>query len=158
MEASEDARRVYGDILFHPHHRSETHPPMPLRDRAAQFSAYDALAGYYDMIAEEERITEAETELDENARELLNQKLLLIADAAEEGQRPMISFVRFVPDGRKAGGSYESISERVRQIDLLKRCVVLERKEGRAGRYAEIGFDEIRGIHGTLVDSLDTLT
>ena len=46
MENREDARLVYADIIDHPHHRSLTRAHMPMGDRAAQFSAYDALAGY----------------------------------------------------------------------------------------------------------------
>lgn len=41
---------AYDDILHLPHHRSEKHPPMSMRDRAAQFSSFRALAGYEDAI------------------------------------------------------------------------------------------------------------
>ena len=113
MEASEDPRIVYADILYHPHHQSEKRAHMPLADRAAQFSAYDALAGFFDMIDEEERFTEAETELDENARELLDRKLQRIAEAIRRGEQPRVCFTVFVPDERKAGGSYREITESV---------------------------------------------
>ena len=67
MKASEDPRIVYADIIDHPHHQSQTRAHMSLYDRAAQFSAFDALAGYSEMIVEEARLTENEAVLDENA-------------------------------------------------------------------------------------------
>ena len=38
--------RDYDDIIALPHHVSDVHPPMPRRDRAAQFSSFAALTGY----------------------------------------------------------------------------------------------------------------
>ena len=156
MEPSEDPRIVYGDILYHPHHQSEKRAHMPLADRAAQFSAYDALAGFFDMIDEEERVTEEETELDENARELLNRKLRRIGEVIEAGERPQVSFTIFVPDERKAGGSYREISERVRQIDLAGKKIVLDRREGRGGLYATVDIARVLSICSPVTDGFDT--
>ena len=36
----------YDDIIHLPHHVSQNHPQMPLRDRAAQFAPFAALTGY----------------------------------------------------------------------------------------------------------------
>ena len=155
MEPSEDPRVVYADIIHHPHHRSETRAHMPLRDRAAQFSAYDALAGYYDMIAEEERTTEAALELDENARELLDRKLRAVDEALSAGLRPVLTFTVFIPDERKAGGRYEQRVETVRQIDPVKQRIVLDRREGRGGQYAFLEIEHIAAIRGETVDRPD---
>ena len=156
MEDSEDPRIVYADIIDHPHHQSEKRAHMPLPDRAAQFSAYDALAGFFDMIDEEERVTERETELDENARELLNRKLQRIEEAIEAGERPQVSFKVFVPDARKTGGSYQEITEAVRQIDMTGQKIVLNRREGRGGLYAAVDIRRILSIRCELTDGLDT--
>ena len=43
-----EVQQKYGDILNLPHHVSETHPPMPIADRAAQFAPFAALTGYID--------------------------------------------------------------------------------------------------------------
>ena len=40
----------YDKILEMPHHTSATHKPMPLYNRAAQFSPFAALTGYEDII------------------------------------------------------------------------------------------------------------
>ena len=41
--------RDYDDIITLPHHVSDVHPPMPRRDRAAQFSSFAALTGYEEI-------------------------------------------------------------------------------------------------------------
>ena len=57
-----EVQRKYGDILGLPHHVSETHPPMPRADRAAQFAPFAALTGYKEAIEETERIAEEKVE------------------------------------------------------------------------------------------------
>lgn len=47
-----DRKNEYEDILYLPHHISETHPRMSIADRAAQFSPFQALIGYGDVIRE----------------------------------------------------------------------------------------------------------
>ena len=57
-----EVQQKYGDILNLPHHVSETHPPMPTADRAAQFTPFAALNGYKEAIEETERIAEEKVE------------------------------------------------------------------------------------------------
>lgn len=57
-----EVQRKYGDILGLPHHVSETHPPMPTADRAAQFAPFAAMTGYKEAIEETERIAEEKVE------------------------------------------------------------------------------------------------
>ena len=59
MGEEKDPRIVYADIIDRPHHEPVTRPRMPLQNRAAQFSAFDALAGFSDMIAEKTRAINA---------------------------------------------------------------------------------------------------
>ena len=42
----------YEKILEMPHHTSATRKPMPLYNRAAQFSPFAALTGYEDIISD----------------------------------------------------------------------------------------------------------
>ena len=58
----------YDDIIDLPHPEPQTHPRMPMRDRAAQFAPFAALTGYDAAIREnarltQERIAPAEAEL-----------------------------------------------------------------------------------------------
>lgn len=57
-----EVQQKYGDILNLPHHVSETHPPMPIADRAAQFAPFAALTGYKEAIEETERLVEKKIE------------------------------------------------------------------------------------------------
>lgn len=57
-----EVQQKYGDILNLLHHVSETHPPMPIADRAAQFAPFAALTGYKEAIEETERLAEKKIE------------------------------------------------------------------------------------------------
>lgn len=57
-----EVQQKYGDILNLPHHVSETHPPMPIADRAAQFAPFAVLTGYKEAIEETERLAEKKIE------------------------------------------------------------------------------------------------
>ncbi|MBQ9631858.1 MAG: hypothetical protein IJV04_02940 [Lachnospiraceae bacterium] len=128
---------------------------MPLYDRAAQFAAFDALAGFSDMISEEQRETGKKLELGETELEKLNQKLNLIADVIADGTNPTVSITYFVPDAHKAGGSYVTITDAVKRVDTVNRKVVLMSTKGRGRVNNTIDFSAISGISGELVDYLD---
>lgn len=155
MMDSENPRIVYADIIDHPHHQSETRAHMTLYDRAAQFSAFDALAGYSDMIAEEARVTEQKVELDKDVVELLNKKLAQIADTIKDGQYPSITFRFFDPDERKTGGKYKEEMGVATKVDPIAQKVVLRQGEGLTKKEAEINFKDIIEIYGECVDFFD---
>ena len=115
--------RKYDDILFEPHHVSATRGRMSCRDRAAQFAPFAALTGFDGAIAETARLTEDRIELDECEKGALNEQLQRIQ--AHIRLRPEITFTRFLPDERKAGGAYVRVTGRVKRIDELARAVVL---------------------------------
>lgn len=146
MTHAEDARIVYADIIGHEHHRSETRPHMSMYDRAAQFSSFDALAGYSEMIAEEARWTETAVEPDESVREQLGAELAALFDRIAAGAKPRVRFTVFVPDERKSGGSHMILTERVKQIDTIAQRVILERRTERSGSNRWIAFSSITEI------------
>ena len=114
----------YDDIINLPHHVSVTHTPMPVADRAAQFSPFAALTGYEDAIDETARLTQEWVELDENEKEHLNEKLQQIRD--QLSIHPQAMFTYFEPDQKKQGGAYLTIEGRVKKIEELRGAFLME--------------------------------
>ena len=131
-----DARTEYADIIDRAHPVSAKHPPMSRLNRAAQFAPFAALTGYDDLIRESERETDACTELDESRVEALNRTLVWLLRQADP---PEASFTFFIPDGKKAGGAYETVSGRLLRYDPLSRSVTLSSGE-------TLFIDDIREI------------
>ena len=115
---------TYEDIIHLPHHVSTKRKQMSLHDRAAQFAPFAALTGHEAAVKETARLTESRIELDENEIELLDQKLQYIAQHLSE--RPYAIITYFLPDQRKAGGKYTEIEAKVKKIDQLDHCLVME--------------------------------
>ena len=111
----------YDDIIDLPRPKS-AHEPMPMSDRAAQFSPFAALTGYEDAIDETARLTDARVELGESAVEELERALAGIA--ARISERPDVTVTYFVPDGRKSGGVYVTRTGALKRIDELERALV----------------------------------
>ena len=66
--------------------------------------------------------------------------------AVERGETPRVTITRFIPDLLKAGGRYETATETVRKVDPIERKLILERKAGLAGSYADIRMDDILSL------------
>ena len=105
----------YNDILNMPHHVSSTRPHMSMHDRAAQFSPFAALVGYDDAVKETARLTNEKQELTADKIADLNQKIAFLTEHADE--RPEITIEYFIPDEKKTGGIYVTLSGNFRRID-----------------------------------------
>lgn len=113
----------YEDIIHLPHPVSLRHPPMSSMNRAAQFSPFAALNGYDDAIRETGRLTQERVELTQERREELDRTLSGLLQRIREC--PEIRVTYFVPDERKAGGSYATAEGRLKKVDPWKRELVL---------------------------------
>ena len=113
----------YDDIIDLPHHVSETHPPMSRTDRAAQFSPFAALTGYDAAVRESARVTERRIELDEGVKAELNARLNCILEHLSE--HPQVSLTYFVPDEKKSGGAYRTVTGTVRKLDSFAKTLTL---------------------------------
>ena len=122
----DDARVEYADIIGRGHPVSTKHPPMSQLNRAAQFAPFAALTGYDDLIRESERETDARTELDESSIEELNRKLVWLL---RQDDPPEASFTFFVPDIKKAGGAYETVTGKLLRYDQFSRSITLDSEE-----------------------------
>ena len=113
----------YDDIINMPRHISSKHPQMKIIDRAAQFAPFAALTGHKESIDEASRITDSKKELDENQKEILNNKLnyiLLNLDKLFE-----IKITYFQADLKKSGGKYITVLANIKKIDEYNKVLVL---------------------------------
>ncbi len=124
----------YDDIIDLPHPKSK-HEPMPMSDRAAQFSPFAALTGYGDAIDETARLTDARIELSEEERAELDYKQQYLATL----DAPTVTVTYFVPDERKTGGAYVTHTGTLKRIDELERMMVFA--DG-----ARVSLDEVIAI------------
>ena len=113
----------YDDILHLPHPTSNRHPRMPIVDRAAQFSPFAALTGHGAAIEETARVTDRRIELDEDAKEQLDQTLQLLLERMDE--QPEITVTWFSPDKKKAGGQYHTATRKLKRIDSREGRLIL---------------------------------
>lgn len=114
----------YDDIIRLPHHVSQNHPQMSMHDRAAQFAPFAALTGYEAALGETARLSVERRELDAQEAEELNRRL--VALIARLPDRPEVTIEYFVPDDRKAGGAYVTVTGRMRHISVAKMTLVME--------------------------------
>ena len=135
----------YDDIMGLPHHVSATRPRMSMIDRAAQFSPFQALTGYGAAIQETGRLTDRKIELSEDERIVLDMKQQILLDNIREC--PDVSITYFIPDERKAGGSYVTVTGNVKKIDDYQRLLILTDR-------AQIPLDEIVDIESELFNNI----
>lgn len=107
----------YEDIINLPHPEPRTHPRMPRENRAAQFAPFAALSGYEDAVNETARLTDERIELNEDAKDALNDAMRRIQFSLQKGEHASLEITYFIPDERKAGGRYETVSGTVRKVD-----------------------------------------
>lgn len=129
---------LYDDIIQLPHHVSPTRRPMSMHDRAAQFSPFAALTGHDAAIQETARLTDDQIQLDVDGVAMLNQQLQQLVRMEE---LPAIKAVCFVPDWKKTGGAYVTITGTVRKVDPHQQQILLE--DGRILLFDRISHIEI---------------
>ena len=138
------AREEYADIIDREHHVSKWHKPMPRLTRAAQFSPFAALVGYDDLVAESARLTDDLIDVSDDSRSALDARLawLLAQDPAPEA-----TFSVFVPDAKKAGGSYETVTGIIKKHDPVAQTIVLtDKRTLRIADIVEIACAEFDGF------------
>ena len=136
----------YEDIIRIPRHISKTHPQASMADRAARFSPFAAISGYEEMVKEAARVTEERIEITEAEKAILNEQLNMIAEFLND--EPEVTITHFVPDKKKSGGAYISITGVVKRIDELKRIVVMKNNK-------KIKIDDIYLIESQLFQTVD---
>lgn len=107
----------YSDIINLPHPEPpQRHQRMSMMARAAQFAPFAALTGHDDAIAETARLTDSQIELDGVLNDELNEAFAQLQERIDS--HPEVEVTHFVPDTRKQGGSYRTITGTVKRLDF----------------------------------------
>ncbi len=115
---------MYEDIINMAYPNKEIKDDFPGKvNRAAQFAPFAALSGYEDAVKETARLTERKIELDETEKQILNSKLVYLRDHVPVEDKVSITY--FVPDSRKDGGSYVTLTDDVIKVDEYKKLVIM---------------------------------
>ena len=131
----------YDDMIGLPHPVSKFHPPMARIKRAAQFASFDALTGFGAAIHEAGRETEEKLELSEDEIDMINARLAVIEQHIKE--EPSVAITYFLPDTKKAGGRYVTVSGNVRMLDGIEHAIIMADR-------TKIPIEDVRYIEGDL--------
>ncbi len=122
MERTIDEK--YKNIISLPHHVSTKHPPMSRQNRAAQFAPFAALVGHDAAVEETARFTSDKKEIDDNLKEILDEKLQDIINHSKENSQVTITY--FEADKRKIGGKYNTVTDVIKKIDEINNRIILQ--------------------------------
>ena len=136
----------YDDIINLPNHISLKHPRMSIEARSAQFAPFAALTGYNDAVKETERLTDKRIEIDDNLKQLLNNKLNYILENIDK--KTLITITYFIPDNKKDGGKYIEKPGIIKKIDIINQYIYLYDK-------TKIPIKEIINITGDIFEYLE---
>lgn len=135
----------YDTIISLPYNGVKKHTKMTLEERSAQFAPFAALTGYDGQIKEKARLTNERIEIDEDIKALLDTKIQIIKENISNDSKVEITY--FVPDNKKDGGEYVTVTDIVRKIDDFNRCIVMENN-------IKIPIDEIVDINGDMFNNV----
>ena len=113
----------YDDILLTPWPNPSTRARMAVEDRAAQFAPFAALTGYEAVLQEVARLTQHPVYLTEESLDALNAQLRKARERLDS--QPQITMTVYYEDRVKEGGRFETITGRLKKIDLYQGGLVL---------------------------------
>lgn len=113
----------YKHILHKERPISKNHPPLSTESRAAQFSSFDALTGFKDVVRETTRKTDKKITLDEYALDELNRRLSYLKNNIESEFTVKLTY--FEPDKTKDGGKYLEITDYIVKIREYEQDIIM---------------------------------
>ena len=119
---------------------------MSLLDRAAQFAPFAALNGYDDAVKETARLTDGEAVLDDGQIAWLNERLMILSENTPTDTE--VEIIYFIPDEKKDGGKYLTVTGRVQKILEFEGLVIMQSCE-------KIPVEKIVSIEGELFREID---
>lgn len=113
----------YDEIINLSRPSSFRHPRQSNEMRAAQFAPFATLTGLDAVAGETARFTENRVELDDDEKQLI---ALTLNEIAERNEALTAKFTYFVPDERKSGGKYVSMTGEVKRVNTTERVIVMK--------------------------------
>lgn len=138
----------YDDIIHLPHHVSAKRRPMSRAARAAQFAPFAALSGLDGTMAENARLTSERITPDPDEAAKLDLRMQFLSGYVSD--EPCITVTYFVPDRRKSGGEYVTVTGNLRRIEETERRLLMT--DGK-----KIPIDEIIDIGGEIFRVLNEI-
>ena len=84
---------------------------------------FAALTGFEELVKETARKTEDRVEIDEELKYILDEKISIIQNQIKNN--PKVTITYFIPDNKKKGGKYQTITECVKKIDKYNKIIIL---------------------------------
>ena len=112
-------------------------------DRAAQFSPFAALTGLDAALRETARLTDQRITLDEYEQAALDETLQTVRDTLTKKEHPTVEVCYFVPDTRKAGGAYCTVTGVVKKMAEFEGLLIMA--DGTEVPMGEISVLELHG-------------
>lgn len=110
----------YKKIIDIEYPKSNRRKHMSLNDRAAQFAPFAALTGYEESLQEVLRPTTPKKNLTQEDKDIISAKLnFIITNKLKEN----ITITYFIPDLKKKGGKYETVSKEIKRIDEVNKTI-----------------------------------
>ena len=123
-EDIEDSKN-YEDILYLEHPTSKNHPRQPRSARAGQFSPFDALTGYKEIIKETSKIKEIKKEIEEESKQELD---YIIQKILKQNMKTKIRITYYKKEKNNMNGKYEIQVGFFHKIDTIKQVLELRDK------------------------------
>lgn len=114
----------YDEIINLPRHISETHPPLGKDSYAAQFSPFESLTGYDDVVEEAARTTDNRVYIDDDEKIRLSELLTEILKHSDE--KPKVTFTYFVADKVKDGGEFVTVKGTVKKYRESENSIIMD--------------------------------
>lgn len=131
---------MYDDIIDVSYPFDLNHKRMSEYERCSQFMPFSALVGYKEAVIETARTTNERIVLDDETKEILDNKINIIkSNLPFDG----VSIIYFVPDLKKNGGKYEYITGVISKIDLYNNTIVIAGNKIKISDIFDINSDSI---------------
>lgn len=111
----------YEAIINLPHHVSQTHPHMPMKQRAAQFAPFAALSGHEEMMNEQHRYVEERPAMFDDEVDEINRQIMMLQQKPNDTVKICVKY--YVKDKSKPGGICRMEDITVHRINLTDKCI-----------------------------------